>query len=99
MDRGYVESSVRTWPPMQTSAGRELLINCMMPLLEGTRPKQRRMSRLPIEWQTHDLNMTMVVDEDGATTFSRVDGRLWDFATGKELITRGRVVWVSMRCG
>ena len=79
---------------MQTPAAQDLLIRSLLSLLDGTRPQSRRMSRIPIEWQSNHVNLVLKVGDDGVTTFERTSHKYWDAAYGKVPITNGRTSWV-----
>ena len=99
--REFVQKNVRAWLPMQTAAGQAVLLDALVPFVDGTKSKPRRGSRLPIEWVASSPNMTIAVREDDVTKVSRTNGDLYDGTVGKHPIVVGRHCWVvttSSRC-
>ena len=92
--REFVQKNVRAWPPMQTAAGQAVLLDALVPVIDGTKSKPRRGSRLPIEWVASSYNMTIAVREDGVTTVSRTNHQLYDGTVGKHPIVVGRHCWI-----
>lgn len=99
MPSDFIQASVRAWPVMQSTAGRELLLDALVPAVDGTRPKKRRgmLFGAPVsDWQMHDSNadnMQTDLAADGRRTFRRDDTEAYGVAVGMTLLNSGRHQW------